>query len=67
MYTDNLLTKNGDELLFISRIKANGEGVVAPAEASKYEEPYTLRRLSLTEETYIAFGHNCTYVVKLKT
>ncbi|QCR23100.1 hypothetical protein [Pontibacter sp. SGAir0037] len=60
------MNKKGDELLFLSRIKANGEGVMKPTEASKYEEPYTLHVLSLTHKTYIAFGVNSVYVVKLK-
>lgn len=63
-----------NELIFISRIKRDGTGVHKVTKKHlkfllehpiQKEEEFILRRLSLTEDTYIASGFN-SYVVKLK-
>ena len=62
------------ELIFISQIKRDGSGTVpVPEDYLKSmlenplmkDEPFYVRRLSLSEDTYIAMAFN-SFVVKLK-
>jgi len=58
----------GIDLIFISRIKRDGSGVVAiekDEELFNYNEKYIVHSLSISNKTYIACGFN-SYVVKLK-
>lgn len=67
------MTKKAHELIFISRIKRDGSGVIIITpeqqeilEHQKYvDEEFNINILSLTEKTYIACAFN-SYVVKLK-
>jgi hypothetical protein len=68
------MEKFARDLEFISRIKRDGSGVLKVKKSylkflleNKFakDEPFTLMRLSITENTYIAFGFNA-FVVKLK-
>lgn len=60
------------DLIFIGQIKRDGSGIV-PVEESYLKAmlenslmgDFRLRRLSITEDTYIAFNFN-VFVVKLK-
>ena len=65
-YNESLVM--GKDLDFLYRIKSDGSGVecVNPdyIEACANEK-FTINRLSITEETYIASGFN-SFVVKLK-
>ena len=62
------MKKKGSELIFISQIKRDGSGVIVKDD--RYNELlkddiFKLHRLSMSEETYIAFHMNA-FVVKLK-
>jgi len=67
------MTKKASELIFISRILRDGNGVQQVTveqqkqlENAKYvDEEYELNPLSLSNKTFIASGFN-SYVVKLK-
>ena len=62
------MTKRGEFLIFISRIKPDGSGTSHVNEnllKILNREVFELHCLSITEETYIAHGCN-SYVVKLK-
>lgn len=63
-------TKKGSELIFISRINADGSGVkeVDQEEIDNdwfKKEKFRMSRLSMSNGTWIASGMN-SYVVKLK-
>lgn len=62
------MKRYGHQLQFISWIKRDGSGTeqLTP-ECGEFlqEERLKLIRLSISEDTYIAYGFNC-YVVKLK-
>lgn len=60
------------DLIFIGQIKRDGSGIVPVSEKyikmmseNKFVGDFKLRRLSITEDTYIAFNFN-VFVVKLK-
>jgi len=61
---------SGSELIFISKIKKDGSGVIEvnpeDQEWLKREKDYSLCRLSISEKTYIAFNMSA-FVVKLKS
>jgi len=62
------MTKQANELIFISQIHRDGIGVtMLPADYTPHPatEEYELQRLSLTANTYIASSMN-SYVVKIK-
>lgn len=62
------IIKKGSELIFISRIKKDGTGVEPVSKALVdvvYSEEFKLKRLSITEDTYIAFNMS-VFVVKIK-
>lgn len=62
------IIKKGSELIFISRIKKDGTGVEPVSKALVdvvYNEEFELKRLSITEDTYIAFNMS-VFVVKIK-
>jgi hypothetical protein len=70
-----MIIKKSHELIFISQINRNGIGTINVPESYKKamlenslmkEEYFTLFRLSISEDTYIAFNFNA-FVVKLKT
>ena len=69
------MKKKAYKLEFISRIKRDGSGTEPVSKIMKVkfaENPvfmndiYSLTRLSITEDTYIASGFN-SYVVKIKS
>lgn len=67
------MKKLASELIFISQIKRDGSGVKKVSKAYQksmienrlMNTPFELHRLSMTEETFIAFNFNC-FVVKIK-
>lgn len=64
------MKKKSSELIFISKIKRDGSGVLMLTERESClialrEDSYRLSTLSLTEKTFIASDFN-VYVVKLK-
>jgi hypothetical protein len=62
-----MLGVQGKDLIFISKIKRDGSGVVKRFD-KKYldnDEWYDISSLSLSQGTYIASGFN-SYVVRLK-
>ena len=59
------MIKQASELIFINQIKRDGSGVLPCNEFNETSEEYTLNRLSISENTWIASGFN-SYVVKLK-
>jgi len=62
------MTKQANELIFISQIHRDGKGVkMLPDDYTPHpeDEQYELQRLSLTANTYIASSIN-SYVVKIK-
>lgn len=68
----NGVKKKASELIFISQINRNGDGlkVLSDTEAKELSEDnfldtYAMHHLSLSENTYIAIGFN-SYVVKIK-
>ena len=62
------MTKKGKKLIFISQINRDGSGV-SEIDAKYLEmmqaEEFRMHRLSMNEDTYIAFNFNA-FVVKLK-
>ena len=72
--TSSTLTKEAKDLVFISRIKRDGTGIIPVGENLKEllasnpvasNETYKVFCLSKSQNTYIAIGFN-SYVVKLK-
>lgn len=63
------MKKQGEELIFISRIQRDGKGVYLIEDLDSVEhcqsETFRLIPLSMTEKTFIASNFN-VYVVKLK-
>jgi len=68
------MEKKAHELIFISQINRDGSGTVPVRESYKKamlenklmkDEYFRLHRLSISEDTYIAFNFNA-FVVKLK-
>ena len=68
------MEKVARELIFVSQIKRDGSGTFPVPESYLKEmlentlmkdDPFSLRRLSITEDTYIASGFN-SFVVRLK-
>ena len=68
------MEKLAKELIFISQIKRDGSGTFpVPKSYLKAmlentlmkDEPFYIRRLSISEDTYIAMGFN-SFVVKIK-
>lgn len=60
----------GKELIFISRIKRDGSGVMRLTEEMEsnphlMDEEFEIKRLNIKEQTFIAHGLS-TYVVKKK-
>jgi len=62
---NEIMTKEAKELIFINQIKRDGSGVLRCSEFDPTSEEYTLNRLSISEDTWIASGFN-SYVVKLR-
>jgi hypothetical protein len=69
------MTKKAHELIFISQIKRDGSGTFPVPESYKKamlenmlmkDEDFRLHRLSISEDTYIAFNFNA-FVVKIHT
>lgn len=69
------MEKKAHELIFISQINRDGSGTVPVKKSYKKamlenplmkDEDFRLHRLSISEDTYIAFNFNA-FVVKLKT
>jgi hypothetical protein len=68
------MKKKADELIFISQINRDGSGTMPVRESYlkamkentlMKDEDFKLHRLSISEDTYIAFNFNA-FVVKLK-
>lgn len=64
------MRKKGKKLDFISRVNRDGSGVepIDPRLLNselQYSDKFKLMRLSMSEDTYLAFNMN-VYVVKLK-
>ena len=68
------MTKKAHELIFISQINRDGSGTIRVKESYQKamlenilmkDEDFRLHRLSISEDTYIAFNFNA-FVVKLK-
>lgn len=59
--------KKGSNLTFISRIKGDGSGTEPFLDTENVfkDNVFSLRCLSITHGTYIAYGHN-SFVVKIK-
>lgn len=70
----NRMEKVARELIFISQIKRDGSGTFPVPQSyldamleNKFmkDEPFYVRRLSITEDTFIAMGFN-SFVVRLR-
>ena len=69
-FKPNQMKRKAHQLDFISQIKKDGSGVVEVKQSLidfmiLREETLELRRLSITEDTYLAFNVN-VFVVKIK-